>query len=178
MKTNRKNKLLLTAIIITYISMIVSAITVSILVFNIFETADLVEDYLYQTIGSEESSYMLTMYYIEMFLAILINIYAVRNYTKIYKFRLNNRDAGRYLMSVALWQLLFCSWVPALFGFLAAIRMIKRKVEVQTVPANPYLSDYKLNAMSEAIARLKELRDKGAISEEEYYASLNKVLEG
>ena len=54
---------------------------------------------------------------------------------------------------------------------------MKKKVLVETTPANPYISDYKLNAMSEAVARLKELRDKGAISEEEYYINLNKILE-
>jgi len=44
--------------------------------------------------------------------------------------------------------------------------------------ANSELPGYKLEAMSEAVARLKELKDKGAISEEEYYANLNRILEG
>jgi len=178
MKTNKKNKILLTAIVITYISLFVSLFALVSLVFNIGGIADLIEVYLVDYMGATDISSMMTMYYIELFVAVLINIYAIKNYTKVYKFRLNNRDAGRYLTSVALWQLLFCSWVPAIFGFIAGFRMMRRKVEVQTAPANPYLSDYKLNAMSEAVARLKELRDKGAISEEEYYASLNKVLEG
>lgn len=178
MKTNKKNKLLLTALIITYISIATTLLILAVLMLNLFETADIVEAYLAEYMGVEDTSFMMTMYYVEMFLSVLINIYAARNYSKVYKFRLNNRDAGRFITSVALWQLLFSSWVPALFGFIAGIRMMRRKVEVETSPANPYLSDYKLNAMSEAIARLKELRDKGAISEEEYYASLNKVLEG
>lgn len=178
MKTNKKNKILLTAIVITYISMFVSLAALVTLIFNIGGISDLIEVYLVDYMGATDISSMMTMYYIELFVAVLINIYAVRSYSKVYKFRLNNRDAGRYLTSVALWQLLFCSWVPAIFGFIAGFKMVKRKVEVQTTPANPYLSDYKLTAMSEAVARLKELRDKGAISEEEYYASLNKVLEG
>ena len=128
--------------------------------------------------GSDGTS-MMTMYYIELALAVIINFYAVRNYAKVYKYRLNNRDAGRYITSVAVWQLLFCSFLPALFGFVAGVRMTTRKVQVETKEVNnPYLSDYKLNAMAEAVSRLKELRNKGAISEEEYYASLNKVLEG
>ena len=178
MKTNKKNKLLLTAIIITYISLSVTIIALASLLFNLFEITDMVEKYLQEYLGTDDVSQMFTMYYIEMFIGILVNIYAIRGYSKIYKFRLNNKDAGRYLTSVALWQLLFTSWVPSIFGFIAGIKMMKRKVQLETTPANPYLSDYKLNAMSEAIARLKELRDKGAISEEEYYASLNKVLEG
>lgn len=178
MKTNKKNKLLLTAIILTIIGIAINTLLLVTLMFNLFGVTDMVETYLVGYLGTEEISSMLTMYYIEMFLAILISLNALKNYSKVYKFRVNNRDAGRYLISVAIWQLLFCSWVPALFGFLAGIKMVKRKVEVETVPANSYLSEYKLNAMSEAVARLKELRDKGAISEEEYYASLNKVLEG
>jgi hypothetical protein len=178
MKTNKKNKILLTAIIITYISLIVNIFALTTLIFNLFEITDMVEVYLKEYLGTEDVGQMLTMYYIEMFIAVLVNIYAVRSYSKIYKYRLNNKDAGRYLTSVAIWQLLFTSWVPSVFGFIAGIQMMKRKVQIQTTPASPYLSDYKLNAMSEAIERLKELRDKGAISEEEYYASLNKVLEG
>lgn len=178
MKANKKNKLLLTAIILTYISIIMSTIALATLMFNLFEIGDSVEIYLQEYMGVTEIEGMMTMYYIEMALAILINIYSVRKYSKIYKFRLNNKEAGRYIISVALWQLLFCSAIPAIFGFVAGIKMTKKKVQVETVPATPYLSDYRLNAMSEAIARLKELREKGAISEEEYYASLNKVLEG
>jgi hypothetical protein len=178
MKTNKKNKLLLTAIVITIISIILNTLISITLFINAFEITDVLEKYLMEYLGVNDVSQMLTMYYIEMGLAILINFYALKNYLKVYKFRLNNRDAGRYLISVALWQLLFCSWVPALFGIIAGIRMMKKKVQVETTPANPYLSEYKLNAMSEAVARLKELREKGAISEEEYYASLNKVLEG
>jgi len=178
MKTNKKNKLLLTAIILTYISIATSLLALCVLMFNLFEMGDMVESYLQAYMGTEDIEGMLTMYYLETFLAVLINIYAARKYTKVYKFRLNNKEAGRYLTSVALWQLLFCSALPAIFGFIAGINMMKKKVQVETTPANPYLSEYKLNAMSEAVERLKELRDKGAISEEEYYASLNKVLEG
>lgn len=174
----KKNKLLLTAIIFTIISIAINTITLIILVTNAFEITDMVESYLTEYFGGEDISYLMTSYYIEMFIAILISFYALKNYSKIYKFRLNNKDAGRYLISVALWQLLFGGGIPALFGFIAGIKMMKKKVAVETAPAHPYLSDYKLNAMSEAISRLKELRAKGAISEEEYYASLNKVLEG
>ena len=40
-----------------------------------------------------------------------------------------------------------------------------------------YYNQIKFEAMSQAVTRLKELRDSGAISEEEYYANLNKILE-
>ena len=42
---------------------------------------------------------------------------------------------------------------------------------------NAYLSQFKMEAMSDAVRKLKELKERGAISEEEYYASLNKILE-
>ena len=177
MKT-KKNKLLLSAIIITYISMGLSLLAIIGLAFNIIGIKDIVSDYLISFGGEQDIDATFTMYYIETVVAILVNFYAVRNYTKIYNYRVNNREAGRYLTNVAFWQILFCSLLPGLLAIIAGVKMSRRKVEVQTTSANSYISDYKLTAMADAVARLKELRDKGAISEEEYYASLNKVLEG
>ena len=56
--------------------------------------------------------------------------------------------------------------------------MINKKPTIAKSQEQSFLSDYKLMAMSEAVTRLKELRATGAISEEEYYANLNKILEG
>ena len=65
-------------------------------------------------------------------------------------------------------------------------KYFKPKIVVETEsagdPTQPrvepnFLPDYKLNAMGEAVSKLKALRDSGAISEEEYYATLNKILE-
>ena len=62
MKT-KKNKLLLVAIVITYISIAFSVIAMSVLLFNLYNVTDIVEDYLVNTMGVEDTSYMLTMYY-------------------------------------------------------------------------------------------------------------------
>ena len=45
-------------------------------------------------------------------------------------------------------------------------------------PNTEDVNEYKMKAMTEAVARLKELRQSGAISDEEYYATLDKILEG
>lgn len=177
MKT-KKNKLLLAAIIITYISIGLSAISILGIAFNIMGIKDIVSEYLISFGGEQDIDATFTMFYIETTVALLVNFYAVSNYTKVYSYRLNNKDAGRFLTNVAFWQILFCSLLPGLLAIIAGVKMSRRKVEVQTTNANPYISDYKLTAMADAVNRLKELRDKGAISEEEYYASLNKVLEG
>ena len=58
--------------------------------------------------------------------------------------------------------------------------MSKQKQTLADVQAQSeeYINEMKLAAMSEAVTRLKELRASGAISEEEYYANINKILEG
>ena len=75
--------------------------------------------------------------------------------------------------------MLISSFLPAIFALIAGIRMNKEKapVPVANVNNNPYLSEYKMEVMSDAVKRLKELKEQGAISEEEYFASLNKILE-
>ena len=53
----------------------------------------------------------------------------------------------------------------------------KKKIVVTETSDDNFINDAKLTAMSEAVTRLKELRESGAISEEEYYANINKILE-
>ena len=78
----------------------------------------------------------------------------------------------------AIIQLLFSAYIPAIFGIITGALMINKKPTIAKSQEQSFLSDYKLMAMSEAVTRLKELRATGAISEEEYYANLNKILEG
>ena len=80
----------------------------------------------------------------------------------------------------AIIQFLFSAYIPAIFGIITGALMINKKPAtiLNKSQEQSFLSDYKLTAMSEAVARLKQLRESGAISEEEYYANLNKILEG
>ena len=59
------------------------------------------------------------------------------------------------------------------------LRIKKPKLIIEnTATKEGEVSDFKLTAMTEAVTRLNELRSSGAISEEEYYINLNKILEG
>ena len=91
-------------------------------------------------------------------------------------------------MSRSIWHFILGSFLPALFAMISASVMGKQKQPAQVASVEEAFKegenkedkvpDYKLTAMTEAIERLKELKDKGAISEEEYYANLNRILEG
>ena len=68
-----------------------------------------------------------------------------------------------------------------IFGIIAGIVIKNKKPKLiieNTATKEGEVSDCKLTAMTEAVTRLNELRSSGAISEEEYYATLNKILEG
>jgi hypothetical protein len=120
-----------------------------------------------------------------LILEIVVELYFALFYLKAIKFNANSVSFARRLMSKSIWHFIFGSFIPSLFAMISASIMSR-----QAVPAKPIdtaetikedenkLPDYKLTAMSEAIERLKELKDKGAISEEEYYANLNRILEG
>jgi hypothetical protein len=78
-----------------------------------------------------------------------------------------------------IFQILFGFYITGVLALVFGIVYSNKKqvtpmadfVEQDGIPA------YKLEAMREAVARLKKLREVGAISEEEYYLNLNKILE-
>ena len=179
-KKQKNNTLLIIACVLSYLSVATSIILAIMLGCNILGSADFYKEMIVKYISPNvDVSSQLTMQIIDFGITALINLYFAGFYLKGLKYRVNTNQYGSLVIGQALFQILFASFVAGLFALIAGIVMYRRKVEVvvETGTANSYLSDYKMEAMSEAVRRLKELKEKGAISEEEYYASLNKILE-
>ena len=75
--------------------------------------------------------------------------------------------------------MLLGSFVTAIVAYVGLSMLYKmQRMIPQVVLNNPeFVNDYRMEAMTQAINRLKELKAKGAISDEEYYETLNKILE-
>ncbi|MGN0961855.1 MAG: SHOCT domain-containing protein [Christensenellales bacterium] len=182
MKTKQKNNvLLIIACVLSYLSIILSVLLAVFLTFNIAGTADIYKElllkiFVYNTVDLAEQ---VTLYIVELGISALLNLYFACFYLKVLRYKINNQQFGRMLVTKAIFQMLFASLISGVFALIAGIVMGKKKSKVSpsVQSDNPYFSDYKMEAMSEAIKRLKELKAKGAISEEEYYISLNKILE-
>ena len=180
--TRKKSKLLLTTLIFTIIHLSLIAMVVLALMFNIFGIVDAM-DFVLKSYFSKEASIdsMLMSYYFELALSFLINFSCARLYYKGYKYGAYGEIFGKRVIMNAIFQLLFSSFLPGVFALITGIVMMKQKTII--VPNNSYeqeeayINEAKLAAMSEAVTRLKELRASGAISEEEYYANINKILE-
>jgi len=99
-------------------------------------------------------------------------------------------EMGNAITSMSVWFLILTFSLPAVMSLITGIVMTKKCqkpttiAEATVVPNtnapknNKDISEYKMKAMTEAVTRLNELRSRGAISEEEYYANLDKILEG
>ena len=187
--TNKKNKgrvMLIIACVLSFVLLAFSGIAALMIVGNIGGITDALAEMLMQsgytaTEIDGEISVMLFTFVLEAFVELYFGLF----YLKAIKFRANSLSFARRLMSKSIWHFLLGAFLPAIFAMIAANIMSKqgatdRPIEVQAAfkEDESGVPDYKLTAMSEAIARLKELKDKGAISEEEYYANLNRILEG
>ena len=179
--TKKKSKLLLTTIILTIIHMSLLLLAALALVFNIFGIVDIMnmilQDYLEAGVTID---YYLATYYFELGLSFVVNFSCVRLYIKGYRYGVYGEVFGRRIIMNSIIQLLFSSFLPGIFALVTGIMMSKQKQTLADVQAQSeeYINEMKLAAMSEAVTRLKELRASGAISEEEYYANINKILEG
>jgi len=178
---NASRVLLWIAFIATCISIVFAIFSSIVLSFNVWGIADalgkMISSYGYSyDVSSEVSSLVFSFVF-----QALIELYFAVFYFKALKYRANSPMFARKLLFKSIWQCFVGSFVPAVFALIAATIMSKQKAVLPMESlscANSELPGYKLEAMSEAVARLKELKDKGAISEEEYYANLNRILEG
>lgn len=181
MKKTNKNPMLIATFVISVIHLVLITIVGLCLIFNLFGTMDyynrFVSTYLY---SGYDLSKDITMFVFETILNFGVNLYICNFYFKGIKYRVNNSQYGKVLIYYAIIQILFSSILGGIFALITAIIMINRKPAKVNADASvqTFLSEYKLMAMSEAVTRLKELRASGAISEEEYYANLDKILEG
>lgn len=169
------------ALIFTLLTILISAFGAVVLSFNLWNITDnlskLMVSYGYALDADAEIKYTIVSFIISIFVEIYFAIF----YAKAIRYRANSPVFARRLMSKSFWQLIIGSLLPAIFAMISASIMAKQK---QPTPAsiinerNDMMAAYKLEAMTEAVERLKELKSKGAISEEEYYANLNRILEG
>lgn len=181
-KKKNKNVLLIITFVLTILNMALNIFAGISLAFNLFGIVDYLNEIVAMAIEGYDINAYITSLYFSMILTIGANIYAVIFYGKGIKYRVNNKQYGKMIIYYAILQLLFSAYLAGIFALITGIVMINKKpakVELdEKATAQSFLSEYKLNAMSEAVTRLKELRASGAISEEEYYANLNKILEG
>lgn len=179
-KKTKTNGLLITACVLSYVSVLLSMGLAIFLMFNIAGLADLYKELLQTYMpGYNDASSDLTLYIVELALVALLNLYFANFYLKGLRYRVDSPQYGRMILNHSLFQMLFASFLAGIFAMISAVVMGRKKPVERTnkQEENPYLSEYKIEAMSDAVRRLKELKAKGAISEEEYYASLNKILE-
>ena len=177
-KKKNKNVMLTLTLIFTILQICINIFVGFVLAFNLWGFIDYYNELMSSVIANYDLNMYLTSYYIELTLASIINIYSAIFYFKGIKYRVSNKQYGKMVLVYAIIQLLFSAYIPAIFGIITGALMINKKPTIAKSQEQSFLSDYKLMAMSEAVTRLKELRATGAISEEEYYANLNKILEG
>lgn len=185
-KKNTGRIMLIIAAVLTLLTLVFSIIGAVALGFNVGGVTDVVSKILLDAgYPATEIDSEITMMTFSLVFESLIELYFAIFYIKAIKFRASSVSFARRLMSKSIWQFVCGSFLPAIFAMIAAMNMGRQKENIRVVPVNEFsnvdenkIPDYKLTAMSEAVARLKELRKQGSISEEEYYANLNRILEG
>ena len=185
-KKNKSRIMLIIACVLSFVLLAGSAIAALMIIFNIGGITDALSQMMLQAgYAATEVDGEITVMLFTFILEVFVELYFALFYLKAIKFRANSLSFARRLMSKALWHFILGAFIPAMFAMISASIMGRQGATVRPVEVKEEIKedenkvpDYKLNAMSEAIARLKELKDKGAISEEEYYANLNRILEG
>lgn len=179
-KKRNRNILLTITFVLTIIQILMFVFSGFVVAYNLFRFVDYYNRIMSSILGTYDLNMYLTSYYIELVLSAIVCIYSAIFYFKGIKYRVKNKEYGKMVLIYAIIQFLFSAYIPAIFGIITGALMINKKPAtiLNKSQEQSFLSDYKLTAMSEAVARLKQLRESGAISEEEYYANLNKILEG
>lgn len=186
MKKNN-TKLILTACILSYVLAGVSLVLGICLGFNFFGLYNTLAEMLVN-LGYEASSVEteIFIYTMELIIGGVVELYFANLYRKAYLPVFLPREFGKTLITLGILQILFASFIPAIFIIIAGVRVKNGKYAKAPIMEDGRseackkagLSEFRMTAMSEAVNRLNELRNSGAISEEEYYANLNKILEG
>ena len=150
------------------------------LAFNISGFADLYKEMLFGYSANLDLDEQVTMACLELALVFMFDVYYACFYLKGYKYKINSQQYGQALITKGVFQMLIASLPAGIFAIIGGVSMTRTKKTVKEATINQnqnQIPPYKFEAMSEAVARLKELKEKGAISEEEYYATLDKILE-
>lgn len=178
----KRNSMLITAGVISYVIGAVALLFALLLGGNIAGLADYFIEVLssmYSSPVNLESQVLVTC--LELILTGSLSLYFGRFYFRVNSAPVKPIQLGKTVVFMAVLQLIFSSFLPAIFGIIAgySIQRVKPATAVDMPKDQAQgMSEYKLTAMREAVTRLNELRSSGAIGEEEYYATLNKILEG
>ena len=184
-KKNKSRIMLIIACVLSFCTMGVSLLGAIMIGFNVGGITDALGQMLLEMgYPSPEIDAEISMMLFSFALEVVVELSFALFYLKAIRYKANSVSFAKRLMSKSIWHFILGSILPAIFAMISATMMGRQKMPVEYVnvgtPSNDEnkVPDCKLNAMSEAITRLKELKDKGAISEEEYYANLNRILEG
>lgn len=170
---------LIFAIVITFITVGVNVGTVVLLSGNIAGAADIYTKYLVGrgydlALATDEIGFMCIQ---GGLLAVMNLLYGI-SYVKYLRKGFNRNYRGAFMATFP--HMLLGSLIGGLFALIglktieSTLIMARPKTEAEK---EKFVNDYKMEAMKEAVTRLKELKAKGAISEEEYFDALNKILE-
>ena len=167
------------ACVLSFLASVINVVAIVVIAFDLGGLMGILQETLAQyeiALLSSDLTYMC----FELAIIVLIDLFAGLRYLRIARNRINIHRAGNNLMLQSVFQILLASLLAGVFGIIGISMMSSsRRLSPATAEERTeFVNDYKKKAMGEAIARLKELKAQGAISEEEYYETLNKILEG
>lgn len=151
-----------------------------VLIINIWGVADAVSNVLITQMNytPTEAEGQLTMMNFELVISIFFSLYCFRYYKTAPYFSRNENELGKKVLIMGIFQLFFGMVLTGFIALIIGIVKMNRKAVRPIVAVESGIPNHKLELMGEAVERLKKLRKIGAISEEEYYINLNKILEG
>lgn len=174
---DRSKTLLNIAIVLSFVFAGISFACLIIMAFDLFGMqavyGDMLKqlDYQYSDLNSE-----ITITCLEMGMTAFVDLFAGLKYRKIVRMGGISKFSSPF--GQVFWQFLLGSFLPSLIAYIGILKLLREpRVVTEERTKSEFMSDFKMQNMSEAITRLKELKEKGAISEEEYYETLNKILE-
>jgi uncharacterized membrane protein len=178
-KTRNKSKIVLyIASVLSFIAAAISIAAIVVFAFNITSIIDVVENVV-NKLGYTFKGADVSFLCVEFGIVGLIDLFAGFRYISVANRKYNLRRLGTTLIWQTIIQMFFGSLAAGIVGCIGinmALRQMQKPISQEEQVA--FMNDYKKKAMGEAITRLKELKAQGAISEEEYYETLNKILEG
>jgi hypothetical protein len=182
MKQKKKNTLMLINAILCYIFVGLGLFFIIAFATNLFGIMDIYISLTLQIYPNYAGQLDMSMFYVEFGFNILLYLVIGNFYLKGYKKNYRGMEYSSRLMTMAILQIFCGMLVTAIIGIVISTRMKRNAIMAmspeKTVTETSEIPAGKLEAMAEAVERLKQLRASGVINEEEYYSNLNKILEG
>lgn len=178
MKKKSKGRILLyVAIVLGFLTSVASVFGIIALNTNLLGLTDVFSDYLVSSgYAITEVTEEIMVLSVQFSIVALIDLLSSIKYLRIVTYR---APFNKTPFSLVIVQVLFGSFITAIIAYIGFMMIEKNKITISKEALNnpDFMNNYRMEAMTEAITRLKELKEKGAISEEEYYETLNKILE-